>query len=196
MFSDLKKYKKHNWGLAVHNFCLNFLFEVLIVANSFSRLSTIVFFFFFHRQQLTDLKDTISIWYNGIYMTELNLNNFSLLPQPYLAFIWSIHFFKKATSAISWYDHREPTLLFVKCKFKSSERWKLNLFCSWICCGGAKRNGSCSTMQKRCSCRRYIRKFHNALFYVVCLAFHCWLLRRCYYHLSFHFWLLTYEYFL
>ena len=109
-------------------------------------------------------------------MTELNLNNFSLLPQPYLAFIWSIHFFKKATSAISWYDHREPTLLFVKCKFKSSERWKLNLFCSWICCGGAKRNGSCSTMQKRCLCRRYIRKFHNALFYVVCLAFHCWVI--------------------
>ena len=29
-------------------------------------------------------------------------------------------------------------------------------------------------MQKRCLCRRFVRKFHNALFYVVCLAFHCW----------------------
>ena len=129
-------------------------------------------------------------------MTELNLNivyvtdacisplikriNFSLLPQPYLAFIWSIYFFKKLSDvsyiSIRSSDHREPTLLFVKWKFKSSERWKLNLFCSWICCGGAKRNGSCSTMQKRCLCRRYIRKFHNALFYVVSLAFHCWVI--------------------
>ena len=23
-------------------------------------------------------------------------------------------------------------------------------------------------------CRRFVRKFHNALIYVVCLAFHCW----------------------
>ena len=35
-------------------------------------------------------------------------------------------------------------------------------------------NGSCSTMQKRCLCRRFVRKFHNVVFYVVCLAFHRW----------------------
>ena len=29
-------------------------------------------------------------------------------------------------------------------------------------------------MQKRCLCRRFVRNFHNALFYVVCLAFNCW----------------------
>ena len=116
--------------------------------------------------------------------------------QPLATAIFSLHFvdtlFQEAKRRQLYLDTiiREPTLLFVKCKFKSSERWKLNLFCSWICCGGAKRNGSCSTMQKRCLCRRYIRKFHNALFYVVCLAFHCWLSRRCYYHLSFHCWLL------
>ena len=29
------------------------------------------------------------------------------------------------------------------------------------------------TMQNRCLCRSFVRKFRNALFCVVCLAFHC-----------------------
>ena len=50
--------------------------------------------------------------------------------------------------------HREPTLFFVNCK------WKCKilpvLFYSWIyCC--AKWNGSCFTLQKLCSSRRFNR---------------------------------------
>ena len=30
------------------------------------------------------------------------------------------------------------------------------------------------TNQLRCLCQRFVRKFHNTLFYVVCIAYHCW----------------------
>ena len=30
------------------------------------------------------------------------------------------------------------------------------------------------TNQLRCLCQRFVHKFHNALFCVVCLAYHCW----------------------
>ena len=33
------------------------------------------------------------------------------------------------------------------------------------------------TNQLRCLCQRFVRKFPNALFYVVCLAYHCWVTR-------------------
>ena len=44
--------------------------------------------------------------------------------------------------------------------------------------------------KKRCLCRSFVRKFHKALFYVVCLAFHCLMSRGCYYRLAFYCWLL------
>ena len=61
------------------------------------------------------------------------------------------------------------------CKLQMEIKWEIKtyLFCSWICCG-AKWNENCSTMQKRCLRRRFVRKFHNVVFYLVCLAFHCW----------------------
>ena len=33
------------------------------------------------------------------------------------------------------------------------------------------------TNQLRCLCQRFVRKFRYALFYVVCLAYHCWVTR-------------------
>ena len=32
----------------------------------------------------------------------------------------------------------------------------------------------CKKRMLRCLCQRSVRKFPNALFYVVCLAYHCW----------------------
>ena len=45
------------------------------------------------------------------------------------------------------------------CKLQMKIKWEIKtyLFCSWICCG-AKWNENCSTMQKRCLCRRFVKK--------------------------------------
>ena len=59
---------------------------------------------------------------------------------------------------------REPTLLFVNCKWKLNKRQNLTCFVLFlkICCG-AKWIGSCVTTRKLCSSRRFSRCwFHKA----------------------------------
>ena len=76
---------------------------------------------------------------------------------------------RKVAQQIVPKSNRKPTHMHMEIKWEFDKNVPV-LFLNLL---RSKVNRSCSTMQKPSLCRHFVRKFHNAFFYVICLAFHC-----------------------